>query len=458
MSGKNTVTRAIHTLLWCILSFSASVSANTSPPFERLRQDENWTEWCRSSSKDDRPYKCIRPGLSSLLSLGGEARWRYAMTRGAAWENRSDGYDDAYFQRYVAFADWRFSSGVRIFTQLNSALSSGLKQGPSPLDENRLSFQQVFLQLPVSENWQARVGTQELHLGSGRLLDVREGPNVRRRYDALRLTSDVKGWKLDSFYGRPWRTSLGSFDDRVEYKQAIWGLYGVSPAANSRRNLDLYYLGYRNREANYFQGTGDEQRHTLGARIWGTRERFTLNWELMLQWGRFENQDIEAWSIATDTQYTLKRHPTTRVGLSANVASGDRSPNDNKFGTFNAMFPRGNYFSELATLGPRNFFNVQPYFTVQPAPAIEVTTAVNFYWRLSTKDGVYGPGGNVLKVDSGSDLRYVATEFSFTTTFNYTDATKLSLVYGRSFPAALVQQTGNRGATDYFEITAKFLF
>ena len=172
----------------------------------------------------------------------------------------------------------------------------------------------------------------------------------------------------------------------------------------------------------------------------------------------FENQDIEAWSIATDTQYALKRDPTTRVGLSANVASGDRSPNDNKFGTFNAMFPRGNYFSELATLGPRNFYNVQPYFTLQPLPAIEVTTAVNFYWRLSTKDGVYGPGGNALKVDSGSDLRYVATEFSFTTTFNYTDATKLSLVYGRSFPAALVQQTGNRGATDYFEITAKVLF
>lgn len=457
MREERAVTRAMFNLLWCLLGFSASVSANTPPPFERLRQDENWTEWCRSSLNDDLSYKCMRPGLNSLLSLGGEARWRYAMTRGSEWENRSDGYDDAYFQRYVVFADWRLPSGIRMFTQLNSALSSGLKQGPSPLDENLLSFQQAFLQLPVSDNWQLRLGTQELHLGSGRLLDVREGPNVRRRYNALRLTTNIRAWQIDTLYGRPWQTSLGSFDDRVDYKQAIWGVYGVN-RADSGRNLDMYYLGYRNREANYFQGTGDERRHTLGARIWGTRERLTLNWEFMLQWGRFDNQDIEAWSIATDTQYALERDPTTRVGLSANVASGDKSPNDDKFGTFNAMFPRGNYFSELATLGPRNFYNIQPYFTLQPLPAIEVTTAVNFYWRLSTKDGVYGPGGNILNVDSGSDLRYVATEFSFNTTFNYTDATKLSLVYGRSFPAALVQQTGNRGATDYFEITAKVLF
>lgn len=446
----------MYRFLWCLV-ISTSVSANTPPPFERLRQDENWSEWCRSSLNDDLSHKCMQLGQHGLLSLGGEARWRYSVTRGAAWEDRSDSYDDAFFQRYVVFADWRLSSGIRIFTQLNSALSSGLELGPSPLDENQLSFQQAFFQFPVGEHGQARIGTQELHLGSGRLLDVREGPNVRRRYDALRLTSNVKAWQIDTFYGRPWQTFPGRFDDKIDDDQAIWGLYGVN-RTDSGRNLDMYYLGYRNREANYFQGTGDEQRHTLGARMWGTRERFTLNWELMLQWGRFDDQDIEAWSIATDTQYALKRHPTTRVGLSANIASGDKDANDNKFGTFNAMFPRGNYFSELAILGPRNFYNIQPYFTLRPLPAVEVTTAVNFYWRLSTKDGVYGPGGNALNVDNGSDRRYVATEFSFSTTYNYTKATALTLVYGRSFPSDLVKQTGNRGATDYIEFTAKVLF
>lgn len=433
-------------------------SADTPPPYERLRQDENWSEWCRLNvDSDEYAYKCFRPTKGSLLSVGGEGRWRYAISNGANWQNETDGSDGAVLQRYILFADWRLSPSLRVYTQLYSALSAGFDKGPSPLDENRLSFQQAFVQFSADERWQMTLGRQELALGSGRLVDAREGPNVRRRYDALRLISQLKSWQVDAFVGRPWQTSQGSFDDRLDHNQAIWGLYAVNNE-NSWPKFDVYYLGYRNSEANYLQGSGEELRHTLGSRFWGTSGGLTLNWELALQFGRFNQQDIRAWTIASDTSFALSRYPFSSVGVSANVASGDKNPNDNELNTFNPLFPRGNYFSELAILGPRNFYNVQPYLTFQPHSAVKVTAAVNFYWRLSTKDGVYGPGGNILNVDNASDRRYVATEFSLSTALSLTKSTTVTLVYGRSDPAALVQQTGSRGPTDYVEFTAKVLF
>src|SRR3546814_10790221 len=57
------------------------------------------------------------------------------------------------------------------------------------------------------------------------------------------------------------------------------------------------------------------------------------------------------------------------------------------FRSFNPLFPRGNYFSEAAVLGPRNFFNVHPFMTVNPARDWSVTADLNLFWRLETEEG-----------------------------------------------------------------------
>lgn len=440
-----------------LLLLVGTASASTPPAVERLRQDENWAAWCRDAANSEYSYKCLAPVKDSLLSFGGEARWRYAVKTGANWQDTSDSSDDAFFQRYVLFADWRLNPSVRVFTQLSSALSSGLEQGPSLVDENRLSFQQAFFQFSADERWQVTVGRQELALGSGRVIDAREGPNVRRRFDMLQVMSQQDTWQVRAFAGRPWKTALGSFDDRVDKNQAVWGIYAVNDEL-AWRGVDVYYLGYSNKEARFFQGAGEELRHTLGSRLWGTYGSWTFNWEVAYQFGRFSEQDIQAWTIASDTRFALNELLLSSIGVSANIASGDRNQDDNKLGTFNPLFPRGNYFSELALLGPNNFYNIQPYVIFQPHSRVEVFAAVNFYWRLSTDDGVYGPSGNALRVDNASDRRYVATEYSLRTTVRLTQATSVTLAYARSEPAALVKQTGNRGATDYVEITTKLMF
>ena len=77
--------------------------------------------------------------------------------------------------------------------------------------------------------------------------------------------------------------------------------------------VDFYYLGFFDAAATYNSGTGRELRHTIGFRFFGSKEvrggTFDWNYEAILQFGSFDSQrgngSILAWSVGTETGYTL---------------------------------------------------------------------------------------------------------------------------------------------------------
>jgi hypothetical protein len=252
------------------------------------------------------------------------------------------------------------------------------------------------------------------------------------------------------------------FDDGTNGSQALWGAYATGRSPGSLpfgSSLDLYYLGYRNDDASYDQGSAQETRQTLGARLWGERSGWDWNWELIGQLGEFGRGDIRAWSLASDTGYTWLEVPLRpRLALSANIASGDDDPDDPDLGTFNPLYPRGSYFSELALLGPRNFYNLHPFLTVNPTDRLSLTADVDFFWRLRTEDGIYSPSGQLLRSGAGSDAHYVGTEVSLNASWQVTERLSLTGVYAHFFPGRFVEETGPSEDIDYFELTFKLQF
>jgi hypothetical protein len=72
--------------------------------------------------------------------------------------------------------------------------------------KRRLDFQAAFLHLNASagrSHLDFRAGRQELEYGSGRLIDLREGPNVRLSFDGFLLKDKVSSWQIDGFAMRP---------------------------------------------------------------------------------------------------------------------------------------------------------------------------------------------------------------------------------------------------------------
>lgn len=429
-TGSRPLLRAAAAMLTASLLTAPARGEETTPArpsFERLRQDEDWSALCDPARRmlwlD--AIKCVPlgAGRAAWLSIGGEVRERYEYTRNPLWGQDSQDKNGVFLQRYVLHGDLHLGPHLRLFGQIYSALEDGRAGPPSPIEKNRLDLQQVFLDLstPLGAGASAtlRVGRQELRYGSARLVDVREGPNVRRKFDGGRVRIEVGDWQLDGIAVRPSLIEPGVFNDRINDAQALWGAYAVARSPSwlpFGSSLDLYYLGYKDEAARFDQGAAQETRHTVGIRLWGERSGWDWNWEIIYQFGRFGRGDIRAWSTASDTGYTARDAPwSPRLGLSANVASGDRNPADHDLQTFNPLFPRGNYFSELALLGPRNFFNLHPSLTVQLTERLSLTADVDFFWRLEHDDGIYGPSGRLLRSGRESDLRVKIVERAFST-------------------------------------------
>ena len=71
--------------------------------------------------------------------------------------------------------------------------------------------------------------------------------------------------------------------------------------------------------------------------------------------------NIEAGAIASATRYNFDKLPLRpRVGLVADITSGDRNPRSPNLQTYNPMFPTGAYLNLANPIGPANFIQVHP--------------------------------------------------------------------------------------------------
>lgn len=434
----------------------------------KLRFDDDYGCFRDAENRDGFPGDIKLVPLAAdeqvLVSLGGEVRQRYEYTHDPLFGTDSRDGASVWLQRFTLHGDLDFGPNLRVFGQLSSALERGREGGPSPVDESELALQNAFvdLHLPLgaNEDLTLRGGRQELEFGSGRLVDVREGPNVRRTFDAARATFDGPRWRVDTFAARPRLPRPGVFDDEANDDQALWGVYAVGgedwlPLGA----IDLYYLGFEDESGAFAQGIGRERRHSIGARFHGQDRGWDWNWEAIYQFGSFGDGNISAWTIASETGFTFEsRQWRPRIALSANIASGDGDSADADLGTFNPLFPRGNYFSQAAVLGPRNFFNIHPFVAVRPTETWSLTADMNLFWRLDTSDGVYAPAGQLIRGPSGSDERFVGSSFSFTSEHALAENLSFTAIYAHFFAGNFIRSTGPSEDIDFFELTLQFKF
>ncbi|MEM7729514.1 MAG: alginate export family protein [Pseudomonadota bacterium] len=461
-----TLYRANKILITFFAIFAPSAVAaeeNCAVGFEKLRYDDETGCFRNEQGLTGLDaLKDIELAPDVVLSIGGELRERYEYTRNPVFGGDPQDENGVWLQRFTLHGDLQIGEHVRLFGQLFSAIEEGRAGGASPADRNDLTVQNAFVDFrgPIAGGEaNLRLGRQELQFGSGRFVDVREGPNVRRTFDAVRPSIEIGDWRIDGLWARPRITEPGVFDDRQNDDQDLWSLYAVkNDAFIPGGTLDLYYLGFRNDNALFAQGVADEERHTLGIRHAGTAGPWDWNWEAAYQFGSFGDGDISAWTLATDTGYTFEQAPwSPRIALSTNIASGDSDPDDNDLGTFNAIFPRGNYFSEAAVLGPRNFYNLHAFLTVKPTDRLRLQTDYNLFWRLQKEDGVYGPAGNLF-VPGGGDDRFVASALSFTAEYALTERIALTGIYTRVFAGDVIEATSNSDDIDFIELTFSFHF
>ena len=456
-------------LLLHVVASSADTGrpAGTPPPYALNRSNEDYRYLRDPANRTDfwDPVKYVPLGQSPdwYLSLGGEARERYEYFNHPNWGQ--DPQDHGYFlQRYFLHGDLHMGEHVRLFSQLQSSMEDGRAGGARPTDLDELDVHQLFLDvrfgLPAHASLTVRSGRQELAYGSQRLISVREGPNVRQSFDGFRVIYRGEDVQIDGFATKPAQTNRYVFDDGPDNTKALWGTYAVLPFPPfPQANIDLYYLGLFRRKAGFDQGSARETRHSVGTRLWRTAAPLDYNFEALYQWGSFGNGDISAWTVASDTGYTFTALPLRpRVGLRADIASGDEDPNNPDLQTFNPLFPKGAYFSEAGLIGPANFIDLNPCLDLHLTPHTTLIFDWDFFWRESTRDGLYNNAVVLIRSGRTSDARYIGSMAQAQLFWDIDRHLSFVAIYGHFFAGRFLRETGPGEDVDYVTtwLTYKF--
>ena len=452
----------------CAVALSGALMAQTAPPFKSLRYDENY-EYLRNverrtSRLDALKFIPLRADGSSYLSLGGEVRERFELIHHVAWGSGPRDDDGYLLQRYMLHADLHFGESLRIFTQLKSGLEEGREGGPRPTDRDSIDLHQAFIDWSPSgfstSPLTLRVGRQELAYGSSRLISNRDGPNVRLSFDGVKVVLRSRGWQVHAFTMRPVRTHAGAWDDDGDQNELLWGVYASAPSEWMRGvNTEFYYLGVHRDQARFDQGSAEERRHSLGARISRRNAGWDYNLEAVYQFGTFGPGNIRAWTLASDWGFQFnERKLKPRLGLKADVTSGDKNRDVPDLQTFNPLFPRGAYFGEPALVGPANHIDIHPSVSLDFGAGFALDLGWDRFWRESAADGIYGPSVNVLRSGVASSARNVGDQIEAKLDWSINRNLGIGADYAHFFASRFLAQTGTGKDIDYMSVWATLRF
>lgn len=431
-----------------------------APTLSITRYDEDWSDLADAQKRGHHwtgQFKYIPLGADVWLSTGVELRLRNENYADNLWGG-ADAPDDSYlWARAMPYADLHVGAPDRLharaFVQPIISHAVGVAPSASPIDQSRLDLLQGFAEVgagPVT----LRAGRQMVSLGTERLVGTRYGPNTPLAFDGVRGSLSLgDGRALDLFLFNPVQPGPASFDDRTSYTRRLWGAYATLP------DLDLYYLGYRNRAARFGGLTGREERHSLGLRSHGARGDWHWNVEGVYQFGHYDRQRIAAWTIGTEVGRTLPHLPLSPdATLRFNIVSGDRDSEDDRLGTFNALFPKGKYFGELSPVGPTNIVSLNPRISAPLGDGFSASVAGMAYWRYARNDGVYDIPGNLVRGPGDSRARFIGKEVEATLAWQATAELELSTSLSFFAPGAFIRETGPAQTIAMTGLEANFRF
>lgn len=451
------------------------------PAFKLFRYDEDYSALSdpslRSRPLDRLKYIPLDDEDLVVLSIGGEARSRYEYFSAPFFGLRGADHDDFFLQRFLLHADLHVGDRKdfhgRGFVQILSGLAAGEEVRKPGNQDNALDLQQAFGEISLGDvrpaavasgvtSVRLRAGRQEMGFGSFRLVTLREPTNARLAFDGARATLNARRSTFDAFVVRPVDQRTGLFNDGQDDNTTFWGVYTAMPLLPDKRlGLDLYYLGLNRENTRFQSGVGDELRHSLGARVWGSANGWDHDTEFVLQVGTFDrperSENILAWTVASNTGYTFDGVAwKPRVGLKLNVASGDDDAHDGRLGTFNPLFPRNNYFGDANLLAPYNFFDIHPTLTLRPTQSLTLTAGLDIFYRYSTDDAVFSPVGIVIPA-SASDSRFVGYNLTLVADWTINRHLTLSASYTHFFKGDVVRDAGGSDVDSVsLWLTAKF--
>ncbi len=440
-------------LLFIFLFIAEILSAQETTSlynFALLRQNDRISLHDVENKNIYQKLKSIRLGEAFKLSFGGSYRFQSEAFVNEEFSNQTDQNDIWFLQRTMIHGHLQ-SDNFEVFAELNSSLITS-KQNLSPVDRDELSFNQLYTRYHFNEHWNLLLGRQNIRLGSGRLVDIREGPNVRLSFDMAQLQYVDEKTSVTAFHSMPVQQKEGVFDnDFLENNESLSTLYWTQNWTD-KTNTDIYIL-YKKEELKQWNiGTADDNRASIGVRHFGQWNGLKYNNEFVYQFGKFGDLDISAWTASFNIE---KEISSVSLGVKTEAISGNND-NNNSLNTFDGLYPRGAYFGRVARFGPSNLIDLHPYFEIRRGKwSIQMDYVA--FWRFSKNDGVYGPAMQLSYADT-NDRSFIAHQIGSIAGIGINSHLAFELEGNIIFPGSFLNEGGFNKTLYHLVFTAEFKF
>ncbi|MEM6263685.1 MAG: alginate export family protein [Bacteroidota bacterium] len=438
-----------------------------APPILMLRAEEDYRFLKDNDSLDfflkELKFIPLNRKKTTVLTLGGGFRPRVEHFTNENYTTEDNTY---YSQRLDVHASLRIGTRVRVFAELYHGLTS---DGRVPLESDELDVHQAFVDVGLWEKGtgsaKVRIGRQEIGYGSSRLVGIREGPNMRRSFDMARLMVIHKKSSLDLLYGKEVSITPSAFDNTSSIFNAnggsptLWGIYYRRPFLKDIGKIDLYYLGFHSNASAVNDVAGEELRHAVGIRSFGSKSRLSYNTELIFQVGEIDESEIFAFNFETDWKFMLISSgwkPT--IGLRLDWSSGDRENGDGRIETFNPMFVNPAIYSLAAVNTPANLTSLHPNVTIYPAKGLSIYVDYALFYRTQTADGYYLPPRFIARPGTGGTSRHLGDALGFQLTYELNRNQSFDVRCSYFIAGEFIEETGSSENTFYVAPTMSVKF
>ncbi len=362
--------------------------------------------------------KRIHPNDEWLLSTGGEVRNRYASIQNAGLYDKlpQAGSTDSFnLFRTRVYGDVWYLDQFRIYAEFITAQASTQSIPPSNTDINKADLLNLFGEIKLftidNNGVYVRGGRQELLYGSQRVISPSDWSDSLRTFQGVKFYWHDETYESDAFWMQPVIVDPGKFDS-VDDKSTFAGTYWKY-RFNKDTSLDLYYLFLEN-DNPVATGSGGVVKgfnvHSLGGRFVGEQDRLLWDFEGVVQFGNWSNQQTFANMSATGVGWWFKQMPASpTLWAYFDHASGDPHPGSGLHETYNQLFPFGHLsFGSSDTIGRQNIDDAHAEFGFFPTAWMRFTFGYHYLVLDSATDALYSTGGAVVRQDktgrAGTDV------------------------------------------------------
>lgn len=350
--------------------------------------------------------------------------------------------------------------------------------------DDSFDLRQAYIEIYDADKcpWSLKLGRQELSYGDERLIGAFDWNNLARTFDALKLRyNDVpnKFW-VDAFAARV--VNIHDFGPQGNYgfqfndsdgNDNFAGLYAGTTQL-SFQNAEAYLL-YRDKDDNnprYADDAGNAARaydikqeiYTAGLRLKSTPGQFhgfDYEFEGAYQWGRAGGRQTNsfpnasghmlahhAFAIEAKAGYTLADVPwKPRVGVEYDVASGDKSQDDQSDQSFLNLFPTNHkFYGYMDVFAWKNMHDVSGQLKLTPHAKVGIQLDYHAFWLYTNEDAWYRANGvATIRTPTAAGRnadRFVGTELDLTVNYTPVKWMKIQAGYSRFFRGDYLLATG----------------